>query len=136
MGAELAIIDQHSGAEGSGMDLDGFTDDQIVARIRLDNSTLETSWLLMGRVFVTNFDDDPQFVRVKIFRGFVDRELNSAEMRINFRGNGGDNCLTVFAVLQANLPIEDVQLRCSTFNGRAWGATLVALQVNEVRFAG
>ena len=31
-------------------------------------------------------------------------QLNSAEMRMNNRGDAGDSCMTVFAVLQASLP--------------------------------
>jgi hypothetical protein len=122
MGAERAAI----AASPGGATL-RHHNDEIVAKLELEDE--KGHWILMGRVNIINADGDRQWATAKLVHD-ANVVITSVRGYIDFLD---DWCV----YLQAGFIVsgqETVTLECSTYNGAAQFASIIAFRVDSIDF--
>jgi hypothetical protein len=86
-------------------------------------------WILMGRVVITNLDQDEQYATAKLVH---DANFVKDSVMVNIPHPGYD-CLYLHAGFISNGD-ETITLECNTHNGLAWHGRIVAFSVDEIDF--
>ncbi len=109
------------------------SNDTIVTAIRLLLSGAPeehpSRWVLLGRVVITNFDDDDQNASAELRH--VDGMVVIDRVDVRIVGRHSQSLS-----LQAPLTLgEDdiIDIACSTYNGTAQAASLIALSVDQLQ---
>jgi hypothetical protein len=123
MGADLAIT---AGSTGT-TQLNNFND-VVMAKMELPGDG--GKWILMGRVYLTNFDGDPQWVTASLLH---DRNVVIDQVRLWIPGEEYRQCFYLQAGFVANGK-ETVTLECNTWKGEANDGSLIAIKVDNIDF--
>jgi hypothetical protein len=106
-------------------------DDEIVATVQLVEPG---SWVLIGRVTVSNYDGDPQRASAKIVHD--NTHAVKAEDNPVWDGIPGKSafCFYLQAAVSTESERETFTLQCGTYDGWAKSPSLIALMVDTIKF--
>ncbi len=119
MGGELAVSTTNRGPVA----LHNFNDTMLLKlELRRGN------WAIFGKVCVANRDSDPQHMSAKLVR--------DVNVIIDFAESYGEFYRNEVMALQTTLTVEEIEivvLSCSTYNGGAEWASLIAIKVDAIQ---
>jgi hypothetical protein len=101
--------------------------DTVLTRVRLTRGR----HVVFGKAALLNFDGDPQNATVSLITKDGAVVLTEMDVRIERNGDGHTQSVAVRALLGAD-DSDFVDLRCTTFNGDASDAVLMAIPVDDV----
>jgi hypothetical protein len=125
MGTSQAVV-----AHTDESDLQHFNE-EIVATVELGEPG---SWVLIGRVTVSNYDGDAQRASAKIVHDNTHTVI--AEDNPIWDGIPGESafCFYLQAAVSTESERETFTLQCGTYDGRAKSPSLIALMVDTIKF--
>jgi len=86
-------------------------------------------WVIFGRVYIQNLDDDPQHVTVRMFReANMDVDLDTITI---YQSSMDAVCYSLHALVALRKP-STITLMCNTYHGQANKPMLLAMVVDVV----
>jgi hypothetical protein len=105
----------------------------VAVRVKLPGNA---KYAIFGKVTIHNSDGDPQNASAQLGSADGSNVIDKTDIRVDGRGNADAQALTVQGVLDLTGSFEDIiDMRCATFNGEVREASLVAIQVDDLKSA-